>query len=233
MIEQRNVAHISNTRLSEQKGYRLINSKFPPIALFDDVASADEFEALYELQALTNPRIQNELGNLNLIAKDNIPFGIEGCSYATAPFTHVNPEGSRFSDGMYGVLYIADALDTAIAETRYHQNKIFNNIKGLHYDVITMRGLTCYFSGELVDVTTYDKCIYHPTDYTDAQQLGRMLYKQEQQGLAYHSVRNTGAKCWALFTPKHISSIKQTAHFEFIYDGKCISRVETISKVRA
>lgn len=37
--------------------YRLINSKFPPIGLFDD---AEEFEALYQIQALTNPRLQND-----------------------------------------------------------------------------------------------------------------------------------------------------------------------------
>lgn len=224
---------IPDIQLTKQKGYRLINSKFPPISLFDDVASADEFELLYELQALTNPRIQNEIGNINLIAKEDIPFHIVGCSYATAPFTHVNPEGSRFSDGMYGVLYIGDSFDTAIAETRYHQNKIFNNIEGLHYDVVTMRGLTCYFSGCFADVTSYDKRIYHPTDYSDSQQLAKVLYKQKRQGLAYLSVRNPEAKCWALFTPKYVSEIKQTAHFEFIYDGNSITRVETISKVRA
>jgi hypothetical protein len=38
------------------QAYRLVNSKFPPIALFDDVANADEFEVLFEIQALTNPR---------------------------------------------------------------------------------------------------------------------------------------------------------------------------------
>ena len=88
----------------EQQAYRLVNSKFPPIALFDDVADADEFETLYQLQALTNPRLRNETGRLELIARAEIPFGIPGCSYATAPFTHVNPAGSRFSDGSFGVL---------------------------------------------------------------------------------------------------------------------------------
>ena len=50
----------------EVVGYRLVNSKFPPIGLFDDVASLDEFEALYALQALTNPRLRNEAGDLGL-----------------------------------------------------------------------------------------------------------------------------------------------------------------------
>ncbi|SFB55988.1 hypothetical protein SAMN04244571_03795, partial [Azotobacter beijerinckii] len=67
------------------QAYRLVNSKFPPIALFDDVADEADFEALYRLQAMTNPRLQNEIGRLELIPRGEIPFGIPGCSYATAP----------------------------------------------------------------------------------------------------------------------------------------------------
>ena len=37
-----------------------------------------------------------------------------------AAFTHPNPQGSRFSDGSYGVFYCARKRDTAIAETRHH-----------------------------------------------------------------------------------------------------------------
>jgi hypothetical protein len=100
---------------------RLVNSKFPPIALFDDVADADEFEVLFEIQALTNPRLKNEVGQLELIARSEIPFGIPGCSYAIAPFTHINPTGSRFSDGRFGVLYLADSMEAALAEVKHHQ----------------------------------------------------------------------------------------------------------------
>ena len=51
----------------ELQAYRLVNSKFPPIALFDDVADAADFEVLYQLQEMTNPRLQNEVGRLELI----------------------------------------------------------------------------------------------------------------------------------------------------------------------
>ncbi|MFC0268100.1 hypothetical protein [Kushneria aurantia] len=88
----------------EKQGYRLLPSKFPPIALFEDVASGDEFEILHELQALTNPCLQTKIGNLTLIDTNEIPFGIQGCFYATAPFTHVNPVCSRFSRGQLGML---------------------------------------------------------------------------------------------------------------------------------
>jgi hypothetical protein len=108
------------------QAYRLVNSKFPPIALFDDVADAADFEAIYQLQAMTNPRLQNELGRLELIPRDQIPFGIPGCSYATAPFTHVNPAGSRFSNGSFGVLYLADKMDTGSATGRTYRTSITN-----------------------------------------------------------------------------------------------------------
>lgn len=126
--------------------YRLVNSKFPPIALFDDVADAADFEVLYQLQAMTNPRLQNELGQLELIPRDEIPFGIPGCSYATAPFAYVNPTGSRFSNGSFGVLYLADSMDTAIAEVRHHQERYWSNVPDLNYECFVFRGLTCSFT---------------------------------------------------------------------------------------
>lgn len=45
-----------------------------------------------------------------MIPLDEIPWGITGYSYATAPFTHINPAGSRFSDGSFGVLYVAEQV---------------------------------------------------------------------------------------------------------------------------
>lgn len=222
----------SEVKLTKQKSHRLVNSKFPPISLFDDVADADEFDVLYELQALTNPRLQNEVGDINLVSKDEIPFGIVGCSYATASFTHVNPNGSRFSNGTFGVLYMADNVETAIAETKHHQSIYFSNVEGLAYDVITMRDLSCSFNGSLIDITNMDdKRYYHPTDYAEAQLFGAETRKSGQEGIQYRSVRAEGSICWALFTPKHILKIEQSAHYEFIWDGNKIAKVEKIAKL--
>ncbi|MGF1765604.1 hypothetical protein [Aliivibrio kagoshimensis] len=72
-------------------GHCLINTKYPPIALFDDVASPEEFDMLYAIQSLTNPRILDEVGDISLLDHSDIPFHCErGRSYAVAPFTHIN-----------------------------------------------------------------------------------------------------------------------------------------------
>lgn len=214
------------------QAYRLVNSKFPPIALFDDVADASEFETLYQLQALTNPRLQNEAGRLELIARSEIPFGIPGCSYATAPFTHVNPAGSRFSDGSYGVLYLASTMDTALAEVRYHQDRYWSNVDGLSYERFVFRGLSCQFNeADMLDATAVPMTdpIYDPDDYSHARRLGRLVKQSRHPGLRYRSVRKADQDCWALMTPRPVTSIIQTAHYEMIWNG----RISSVSAIRA
>ncbi len=221
-------------KLAPFTGFRLVNSKFPPINLFDDVADEDEFEALYELQALTNPRIQTEIGNLNLVKQSDIPFGITGCSYATSPFTHVNPDGSRFSDGQFGVLYMADSVATAIQEVAYHQGRYWAGVQGLDYDRFVFRGLRVKVGEEeWHDGTCLDRnhSIYDPASYAASRSFGRTLWKSGSEGLQYWSVRHPGAICWGLFTPKRIKSIIQGAHFEFVWNGEAISSIHRLSRV--
>lgn len=220
----------SRLSVSKQCSFRLVNSKFPPITLFDDVADAADFDSIYALQALTNPRIQNELGDLSLIPTNEIPFGIPGCNYVTAPFTHVNPDGSRFSDGSFGMLYLADTADTAIAETRYHQEKYFRNVQELHYDTVDMRCLKVTFSAELINAVSMDE-LHHPDDYTASRIFGAGIKKSGDAGLQYRSVRNEGAICWGLMSPVYAESAIQTQHFEFVFDGDRISKVRELTMV--
>jgi len=98
----------------DQTCYRLIPSKFPPIALFDDVADAEDFEDLFAVQAMTNPRLKEQVGNLDAIPGDDRVYGIPGAGYVMAAFTHINPDGSRFSNGDFGIYYAAALLQDAI-----------------------------------------------------------------------------------------------------------------------
>lgn len=204
-----------------QTGYRLIHSKYPPIALFDDVATADEFEALYEIQAMTNPRLKNEVGNLNLLPKEDIPFDIDGTAYAVAPFTHVNPDGSRFSDGSYGCLYIGNTIDTAISEVRYHQQQYWSKVNNLAYERFVFRGLCCEFSSLgciTLSANEASAPLLDPHDYQASRAFGAQCRRQKINGIIYPSVRHQGGVCYGLLTPKNVSRIYQSAHYEMIFD---------------
>lgn len=204
-------------------GHRLVNSKFPPINLFDDVGTGDDFDVAFALQELVNPRIQTEVGDLTLLARNEIPFGITGCSYAVAPFTHVNPEGSRFSQGDFGVLYLADSTTTAIAEVLHHQRNYWEAVPALQFDRFVFRGLVAKFkTTEMHNASDLPLShpIYSATDYTASQQFGSELRKVGSAGLQYNSVRNQGALCWGLFTPRHVVNVIQSAHYEMIWGGQ-------------
>ncbi len=227
---------VSPVELAERPGqavqaHRLVNSRFPPIDLFNDVADAAEFEALYQIQALTNPRLLNEVGRIELIALREIPFGIAGCSYAAAPFTHVNPDGSRFSDGQFGVLYVADTVETAVAEVHHHQQHYWSKVPQLSYERFVFRALVCHFNEAGVRdaaALSLSHPIHAPDDYSHSRQLGAAIKHQDGVGLRYCSVRSPGNLCWALMTPRPVTAIHQSAHYEMIWNGR-ITSVNRIS----
>ena len=229
MVEELN---LQKATVDREASYRLIPSKFPPIALFDDVADKAEFEALFELQRRTNPRLLARAGNLGLIDPEQIPIGIQGCSYAVAPFTHVNPDGSRFSDGSFGVLYVANAMKTAVAEVSYHQQQYWQGVEGLAFDRFVFRGLRCAFKETLHEATELDRThpVHDPNDYQVSQQWGCTLRHNGSAGLAYWSVRAPGEVCWALFSPRGVREVIQQAHYEMVWDGQQICSVNRLSQ---
>ena len=92
------------TRVSWTPSWRIVPSRFPPVGLFDRIASPGDLEALFELEGLTNPRLRQELGELSLVPPGRRISG-PGTTPIMAAFTHPSPQGSRFSDGSYGVFY--------------------------------------------------------------------------------------------------------------------------------
>ena len=82
----------------------------------------DDLEANLELESLTNPRLRDEVGDIRLVPPEDRVTG-PGTSIIMAAFTHLNPEGSRFSDGTFGVFYAAQGFDTAIAESKHHRER--------------------------------------------------------------------------------------------------------------
>ena len=105
--------------------WRIIPSRFPPIQLFERVIDPDDLEAVFELDGLTNPRLRDAVGELELVPPGDRVSGL-GTSVIMGAFTHLNPMGSRFSDATYAVFCVANSLDTAIAETRYHRERFLN-----------------------------------------------------------------------------------------------------------
>ncbi|WJF91698.1 RES family NAD+ phosphorylase [Paraburkholderia bonniea] len=214
------------TPLVWRPAYRVIPTRFPAVNLFDRVASAEDFDALYALEAMTNDRLRTELGELDLVPRHERCFG-PGCGPIMAAFTHLNPHGSRFSDGSYGVFYCARSRATAVTETRYHASRFLAATQEAPLRQ-QMRLYTVEVGGHVVDLrndATQDPAIFAPDSYAQSQPLGQAARMAGAPGIAYPSVRDPAGECLAAFKTTLLRACHHAAYLEYNWNGHAIDIV--------
>ena len=204
--------------------YRLIASRYPTVSLYDDIADPADLEVVFAIEALTNPRIRDQLGQLQLVPPEERVSGA-GSTPIMAAFTHLNPEGSRFSDGTYGVYYAAHDLDTAVAEVSHHRALFLSRTAEPAID-IDLRLITATLDAPLHDLRRLRgsaAAVHDPVDYGAGQALGRRLREAGSWGVLYGSVRHRGGLCAGLFRPRALQPAKEAAHIALHWDGARIT----------
>lgn len=207
---------------------RIVRSLYPPIDLFEDIADPADWPLLISAEQKTNPRLMESIGNLDLVPPARRVSG-PGASYLMAPFTHVSPDrGSRFSDGTYGALYIADGFETAVAETVHHHGLFMAATR-------EAPGWTSQFREIVLDVEAHLHdlrggaadlgAVLHPSDYRAGQALSGRLKAAASEGIAYPSQRRSEGECVALFYPDLARNPVQGRHLDYHWNG---SRVDMI-----
>ncbi|MBT2794632.1 RES family NAD+ phosphorylase [Paraburkholderia strydomiana] len=212
--------------------YRVIPTRFPAVNLFDRVASPEDFDALYALEAMTNDRLRTEVGELDLVPREERRFG-PGYGPIMAALTHLNPLGSRFSDGTYGVFYCARSRVTAIAETRYHTARFLEATAEPPMRQ-QMRLYTVVAQGEVVDLRgdpKLDLAVLSPDDYLAGQSLGRAVREAGAPGIAYPSVRDTEGECLAAFRTTLLRDCHHAAYLEYNWNGTSVDMVFELNQV--
>lgn len=220
------------TALKWHPAYRVIPSRFPSVGLFERVASPADFDALYALEAMTNERLRDEVGEISLVPPEERLFG-EGCTAIMAAFTHLNPQGSRFSDGSYGVFYCARKRDTAIAETRHHA-ALFMQATREPPMRLQMRLYTVQAKGKVVDLRAASQAeprIVDPDDYAYAQRIGRKLRADGAHGILYPSVRHPGGTCLAALRTGLLSHCLHAAYLEYNWNGGAMDAVFEVNQL--
>jgi len=198
-----------------------VPTRYPAVSLYERVADAEDFDALYALEAMSNERVRDEVGEIERVPREQRVFG-PGSSPIMAAFTHVNTDGSRFSDGSYGVFYAARERDTAIAETRYHHARFLAATRQgpMH---LPMRLYHVAVDAKLHDLRplepAFETC-HDPADYTAARRLGRTLRSAGSVGVVYRSVRHPRGQCAGLFDPRGASRCLHAAYLLYAWDGE-------------
>jgi hypothetical protein len=211
-------------RVRWSSAFRIIPTRFPPIALFERIADPAEWEVLAEIEALTNPRVRDEIGEIAAVpAAERV--GGPGASWVMGAFAHPRP--SRFSAGRRGVYYCANRRPTAIAETCWHMERFYAATREAALDV-DMRVLVGAVDERCHDLrggeATFRSCLA-PDDYGPSQALGDALRRVGSRGIVYPSVRDPGGQCLGAFTPQAVGLPEPASVLRYHWNGARIDRV--------
>lgn len=203
--------------------FRLVPSRFPPVSLFERVADPADLEVVYAIEALTNPRLRQEVGEISLVPPEERMSGA-GSSPIMAAFTHLNPAGSRFTNGSYGVYYAAKALVTAVREVGYHQGRFLRATKepAISIDMRCYKTMVRRPLHDLRGMADRLPAVYDPDNYAAAQACGAKLRAAQSWGVAYDSVRDPGGECVGIFRPLALAPSVQGQHVTLQWNGEQI-----------
>lgn len=225
-IDPATLARIAVRRVRWKSTFRLVPVRYPPISFFERIADPADWDALYELEALTNPRLRQEVGQISIVPAERRVSG-PGASVVMAPFTHVSPRRpTRFSAGEYGVYYAGRMFETALREVAFHMGRFYACTNDApHQEAYqTYKGS---FDRAMHDLRggAYKAFLDpDPANYGPAQELARQLRQSGSNGIVYPSVRHAGGECIAVFWPDLVPRPIQTKKITLKWDGKAISQ---------
>ena len=217
---------VTTRRVKWQHTYRLIPTRYPPISLFERVANKHDWDSLYALEGLTNPRLREEAGEISSVPMSRRVTG-PGASIVMAPFAHFSKDrATRFSDGTYGVYYAAHAFETALREVAFHMARFHGRTNDPPL-AVSYREYAGKIDKVMHDLTKgdwskfLDPSVVH---YTESQALAKSLRERNSNGIVYPSVRHPTGQCIAVFHPDVVKIPIQGRHIDLHWDGSAIDK---------
>ncbi len=202
--------------------HRLVPSRFPPIGVFDHVASPADAVAAMTLESLTNDRIRIAIERSAMLPDDDWVVGVPGATLVMAAFLHAAPEGGRFTGPKLGAWYAARDLHTAMRETIHHHTRRLSASDMGFFATITMRELLCTIDARLLDIRhrqVEHPSLYDPDAYTASQPFGEAVRAQGDIGIIWSSVRRPAGECVVIYRPRVLLPVTQGRHIEYRWHG--------------
>lgn len=211
--------------------YRVVPSRFPPIDLFERVATPGDRDLLNQLEGETSSRLREEAGDIHMVREEDRRYG-PGWTPVMAAFCYFSAQGSRFSDGTFGVYYCAMSEATAIAETRYHAERFLRDSSEPPMQ-LQQRVYLSDLNGRLHDLRGNPDAtpLLDLDDWQAGQVFGRQIRDAQADGIVYPSVRDPDGECAAVLRPPVLSATRQGRHLGYEWDGECIRHILEIKLI--
>lgn len=204
---------------------RLIPSRFPPVGLFDTVATAADAAAVMELAGWTNDRLVAD--RIARLPQAEWAYGRPNASIVMAAFLHVAPGGMRFNGPELGAWYAADGIATAAAEVGHHLRRE-TIARGLPAMRRTYRSYASTLAGDYRDIGGMQAELpgaYDPASYGESQVFGENIRKSGVAGILYESLRHRGGTNVVAYRPTFVQDVVQADHFEIAVEAG-VRRIE-------
>ena len=192
--------------------YRLIPSRFPPIGLFDTVATAADLNAVMELAGWTNDRLVTH--RLARLPQSEWVYGRPNASIVMASFLHVSPMGMRFNGPELGAWYAAARIETAIVEVAHPLRREAADRSSARVER-TYRAYTCALAGSYLDISgeqTARPELYASASYAASQSFGEAVRASGGHGIIYDSLRHAGGVNVVGYRPTNVLEVTQADH---------------------
>lgn len=212
-------------RVTWDRTWRVIRSIYPPIDLFEDIADPRDWEALVAVEAKTDPRIRDEVGDLGKVPPNRRVAGPDS-SLVMAPFVHCSPlRPGRFTDGSFGLYCAGDREEVALAETIHHHARLMAATAEESGWTSDFQALIGSIDRDLHDVDDMPGA-RDTNDYAASQELGARLRADGSDGLTWTSVRMPGRRCIAACWPDVVPIPVRGTRFTYHWDGRRVDYVK-------
>ena len=195
--------------------HRLIPSRYPPVGVFDTVATPEDARAAMVLEGWTNDRLV--AARAARLPDEDLVYGMPNASVVLSSFLHASITGGRFTGPDLGGWYAAAASLTAILEVAHHMRREAV-ARGLPEARRTFRRYVSTPLGrDYVDLRGTAPArpeLYDRADYRRSQIFGERVRASGAAGIVYDSVRHRGGVNVVVYRARFVSGVVQGDHYD-------------------
>lgn len=212
--------------LAGRLGYCAMPHRFPPIRHFERIAGEEDIDALNVIEALTDDRIRDEIGQIEVAPAHERFYGAHA-ELVMAAFAHWDADGGSFSDGSYGVFCLGLSEDTATARA-LHGTEAFLAATNEKPTKFQMSLHSFRLTGEVADFRAAETA--QRRNSTAA--IGRRLRAVGVAGVLLPSPFHDGGECVAAFKATVIAEYMESVDLEFNWNGERVDEVKRMIAVQ-
>lgn len=205
--------------------YRLIPSRFPPVSLYERVASEIDWADIASIEELTNPRVRARKVLTGQAEVSEASPRLQNWNHA--PFTYLNPEGTWLLDPFVGALELSDSLQTALAGSLRKRELFLSRTSEPPLD-LDMRVLCTRVKGIFADLRGLDPTLTQSARW----RIGEGLLQSGWAGALFRSPYRDAGTCLAVFTGDVLERSLQAEHFRFVWDGSAVKSVYSFNSAQ-